>query len=281
MSGLAFGSRAGLWRRLLPVVAVIGVAIYLFPIYWMIVSGFKSSAEIFANPPTFFPVDPRLDAYQVVFGRENVLRYIANSLIIALPVVAISLTLGSMGAYGLSRLRSRWVDVVLIVILLLQIFPEALLATPIFILFQFAGILNTYLAVIIATASKTLAFTLVVLRPMFRQVPVELEEAARVDGCTALQTFRIIVLPLMRVPLMVVGAIVFAQAYGQFVYPLTFINRQEMQPGTVGIYSFVGAEIADWNNIMAFATIFVLPILAMFLLIQSRIVSGLTAGALK
>jgi multiple sugar transport system permease protein len=281
MSGLSFGRATEIRRRGFTVIAVIGVAIYLFPIYWMIVSGFKSSAEIFARPPTFFPTELRLDAFHVVFGRENVLRYIANSLIIALPVVAISLTLGSMGAYGLSRLHSRWVDVVLILILLLQIFPEALLATPIFILFQYAGILNTYLAVILATASKTLAFALVVLRPMFRQVPIELEEAAHVDGCTGLQTFRIIVLPLMKVPLLVVGSIVFAQAYGQFVYPLTFLNRQDMQPGTVGIYSFVGAEIADWNNIMAFATIFVLPILVMFLVIQGRIISGLTAGALK
>lgn len=268
-------------NRILTVLGFVGVGLYLFPIYWMIISGFKPSAEIFSRPPTFFPAAPNLDAFNVVFTRENVLRYIVNSLIIALPVVAISLVLGSMGAYALSRLKSRWVDVVLVLILLLQIFPEALLATPIFIIFQYLDILNTYLAVILATASKTLAFTLVVLRPMFRQVPIELEQASYVDGCSRIQSFRIIVLPLMRIPLLVVGAIVFAQAYGQFVYPLTFINRQSMQPGTVGIYSFVGAEYADWHHVMAFSTVFVLPILVLFLLLQSKIVSGLTAGALK
>lgn len=268
-------------RITLPVLGVAGVAIYLFPIYWMLISGFKTSSEIFASPPTFFPERPTLDAFRVVFQRENVLRYITNSLLIALPVVGLTLLLGSMGAYALSRLRTRVIDIVLVTVLLLQVFPEALLATPIFIIFQSLGIVNTLLAVVLATASKSLAFALVVLRPMFRQVPIELEEASSVDGCRRWQTFLLIVLPLMRVPLLVVGSIVFAQAYGQFVYPLTLLNNQEMQPGTVGIYSFVAAEYADWDHVMAFSSVFVLPILIMFLLLQNRIVSGLTAGALK
>src|SRR4029453_4222573 len=101
---------------------------------------------------------------------------------------------------------------------------------------------NTFAAVILATTSKTLAFALIVLRPLFRQVPAELEEASLVDGCTPLQAFARIVVPLMAIPLMVVGALSFVQAYGQFVYALTFLSRQELQPATVGIYSFVGGE---------------------------------------
>src|SRR5262245_61760542 len=281
MSGRSIKPGTRCLHRIVPVVGALGVALYLFPIYWMLISGFKPAAEIFARPPTFFPNNPSLESYRVIFERENILRYMANSLVISFPVVAISLGLGSMGAYALSRLESRLVDAMLILILLLQVFPEALLATPMFIIFQSLGLLNTYLAVILATASKALAFALVVLRPMFKQVPEELEQASYVDGCSRLQTFWIIVLPLMRIPLLVVGAIVFAQAYGQFVYPLTLLNRQEMQPGTVGIYSFVGAEYADWNNVMAFSSVFVIPILVLFLLLQKKIVSGLTAGALK
>jgi multiple sugar transport system permease protein len=281
MSERSFKPGTGRFCRIVPVIGGLGVALYLFPIYWMLISGFKPAAEIFARPPTFFPNNPSLDSYRVIFERENILRYMANSLMISFPVVVIALGLGSMGAYALSRLKSRLVDAMLILILLLQVFPEALLATPMFIIFQSLGMLNTYLAVILATASKALAFALVVLRPMFKQVPEELEQASYIDGCSRLQTFWIIVLPLMRVPLLVVGAIVFAQAYGQFVYPLTLINRQEMQPGTVGIYSFVGAEYADWNNVMAFSSVFVIPILVLFLVLQNKIVSGLTAGALK
>jgi len=181
----------------------------------------------------------------------------------------------------MSRLRSLLIDVALITVLMLQVFPEALLVTPIFIIFRTIEMLNTFAAVILATASKTLAFALVILRPMFRQVPIELEEAALVDGCNRLKVFWLVVLPLMRIPLIVVGALSFVQAYGQFVYPLTLLSEQELQPATVGIYGFVGAEYADWHRVMAFSSVFVLPILVLFLLLQKRIVAGLTAGALK
>jgi multiple sugar transport system permease protein len=265
----------------LSIAAAALVAIYLFPIYWMFISGLKSTSEIFANPPTFIPREPTLSSFEYVFFRENVLRYLRNSLIIAIPVTALTLVLGSMGAYAMSRLRGRLVDVALVLVLLLQVFPEALLATPMFIIFKSLGILNTFLAVILATASKTLSFALVILRPMFRQVPFELEEASFVDGCTPMQTFRMIALPIMRIPLIVVGTLTFVQAYGQFVYAMTLLSQQELQPATVGIYSFVGAEYADWHRVMAFSSIFVLPILLLFLALQRRIVAGLTAGALK
>ena len=262
-------------------VGIAGVALYLFPIYWMFISGLKTASEIFANPPTLFPRNPTLDTYEYVIVRENVLRYLRNSLTIALPVTAITLVLGSMGGYAMCRIRSRIVDVALMTVLLLQVFPEALLATPMFIIFRTLEILNTFAAVILATASKTLAFALVILRPMFRQVPVEIEEASLVDGCSQFQSFWKIVLPLMRVPLIVVGSLSFVQAYGQFVYAFTLMSRNELQPATVGIYSFVGAEYADWHRVMAFSSVFVLPILVVFLLLQNKIVSGLTAGALK
>ncbi len=268
-------------RVALSVLGFAGVAVYLFPIYWMLISGFKSSAEIFANPPTFFPRAPNLDAFHSVFVQENIARYLRNSIIIAVPVTALTLFLGSMGAYAMSRIRSRLVDASLVLVLLLQVFPEALIATPMFIIFKSLGILNTFAAVILATTSKLLAFALVILRPMFLQVPHELEEASYVDGCTRFQAFWRIVLPLMRAPLLVAGAISFAQAYGQFVYPITLLTQQDLQPGSVGIYAFIGAEFADWHRVMAFASIYVLPILALFLLLQNKIVSGLTAGALK
>ena len=162
------------------------------------------------------------------------LRYLRNSLTIAIPVTLLTLILGSMGAYAMSRLRGRIVDIALITVLLLQVFPEALLATPMFIIFKSLDILNTFAAVILATASKTLSFALVILRPMFRQVPFELEEASFVDGCSPFQTFRLIVLPIMRVPLLVVGTLSFVQAYGQFVYAMTLMTQQELQPATVG-----------------------------------------------
>lgn len=262
-------------------IGVAGVVCYLFPVYWMLISGLKNSAEIFANPPSLFPTHPTLAAFEYVFAGENVARYMRNSLVIAIPVTVVTLVLGASGSYALSRLRTSLVDAALVLALILQIFPDALLATPMFIMFRHFGLLNTLTGVVLATSAKSLAFALVILRPMYRQVPMEIEEASRVDGCNTLQTFFRIVLPIMRVPLIVVGVLSFVQAYGQFVYPLTLLSRQELQPATVGIYSFIGAEYADWDRVMAFASVFALPVLILFLALQRKIVAGLTTGALK
>jgi multiple sugar transport system permease protein len=273
------GSRGTQW-----LCCVVGIAIvigYLFPVYWMFISGLKTSAEIFADPPSMVPQHPTLSAFRFVFERENVARYMRNSLAIAIPVTVVTLVLGSSGAYALSRLRTSLVDVALVVALILQIFPDALLATPMFIMFRHFNLLNTFTGVVLATSAKSVAFALVILRPMYRQVPIEIEEASRVDGCNTFQTFWRIVLPIMRVPLIVVGVLSFVQAYGQFVYPLTLLSKQELQPATVGIYSFIGAEYADWDHVMAFASVFALPVLILFLLLQRKIVAGLTTGALK
>jgi hypothetical protein len=135
--------------------------------------------------------------------------------------------------------------------------------------------------VVLATGARSLAFALVIFRPMYRQIPIEIEEASRVDGCTTFPTFCRVVLPIMRIPLIVVGGLSFVEAYGQFVYPLTMPTNQDLQPATVGIYGFIGAEDADCACVMAPAFVFALPVLALFLALQQKIVAGLTIGALK
>ena len=128
---------------------------------------FQELGGDFRQPADLLPQGPNLDAFHSVFVQENIARYLLNSVIIAVPVTLLTLALGSMGAYAMSRMRSRLVDVALVAVLLLQVFPEALIATPIFIIFKSMGLLNTFPAVILATTSKTLAFALVILRPMF------------------------------------------------------------------------------------------------------------------
>lgn len=268
-------------RLVLMVAGIALTALYLFPVYWMIVSGFKTSAEIFASPPTFFPRAPTLESFRWIFENANVALYLVNSTIIAGSVSAITIVLGAVGGYALARLKTRLVDAALIFILMMQTFPEALLATPMFTLFKAVDLLNTQLAVILATTSKTLALALIVLRPVMRQIPRELEEAAWVDGYGVWGSFWRVVLPAARNGLIVVGVIAFIQAFGEFVYPLAFTTKSELHPATVGLYGFIGAEYADWHRVMAFATVFTLPVLVLFLILQQKIVSGLTAGAVK
>ena len=137
------------------------------------------------------------------------------------------------------------------------------------------------LAVIIAIAAKSMPFFVVLVRATFMSVPIELEEAAMVDGNSRIGAFFHIVLPLARNGILVSAILIFMQAFGEFVYSKSIIQAIEYQPASVGLYSFMGPNTNEWNNIMAFATMYVTPILALFVLLQRRIVSGLTSGALK
>ncbi|MCY6379618.1 carbohydrate ABC transporter permease [Hoeflea prorocentri] len=276
-----FGTFTGYRSLILFAIGITLVSIYLFPVYWMVISALKTSTEIFVRPPTFVPEAPTLENFLWIAEQPKLLTFLANSFIIATFTTIITLILGSIGAYAMARWRSWVVDAALVLVLVMQAFPEALLATPLFLLFKQVDLLNTYTGVILATSTKTLTLALVVLRPMFAQVPKELEEAAFVDGCNSFQSFIQIVLPIMLPGLLVIGALCFILAYGQFVYPLSLTTRADLHPATVGLYGFVGAEYADWHRVMAYATIVVSPVVVLFLLLQRRIVGGLTAGALK
>jgi multiple sugar transport system permease protein len=256
-------------------------AFYLFPVYWIVSSALKTSNEVNAAIPTLWPHEPTLAAFRWIFERENVGLYLYNSLIISVGTTALTLLLATGAAYALSRVRSMWMDAVLIGVMLSQVLPPPLLVTPMFVIFRQLDLVNTYTAVILATTSKTLPFAVIMLRTTFAQIPIEIEEAARVDGASRLSAFTRVTLPLARVGYIVVGTLVFLLAYGEFVYPVSLMNKQSLQPATVGLYGFVGADYSDWGNAMAFASVMVLPVLAVFIALQKHIVSGLTAGALK
>jgi multiple sugar transport system permease protein len=278
---LTRGEPVPLRQWLLMAIGILIAVAYLFPVYWMVVSALKTSGEVNAAVPTLFPHEPTLKAFRWIFERENIARYLGNSLIIAGGATVLTLLLATGAAYALSRVRSVWMDAVLVGIMLSQVLPPPLLVTPMFVIFRQLDLVNTYSAVILATASKTLPFAVIMLRTTFAQIPIEIEEAARVDGCSRLIAFLRVTLPLARVGYIVVGSLVFLLAYGEFVYAISLMNKQSMQPATVGLYGFVGADYSDWGNAMAFATVMVLPVLIIFVALQKRIVSGLTSGALK
>ena len=255
--------------------------VYMFQVYWMVISALKTSSEVNAAVPTLFPHTPTLDAFRWIFEREKIGRYLANSFYISMATTLLTLFLASGAGYALSRVRSFWMDAILVGVMLSQVLPPALLVTPMFVILRQLDLVNTYTAVILATTSKTLPFAVIMLRTTFAQIPIEIEEAARVDGCSRLMAFIRVTLPLARVGFIVVGALVFLLAYGEFVYPVSLMNKQAMQPATVGLYGFVGADYSDWGNAMAFASVMVLPVLLIFIVLQKKIVSGLTAGALK
>ncbi|MDE3813905.1 carbohydrate ABC transporter permease [Sinorhizobium meliloti] len=269
-------------NRLMLAVALVLAAIYLFPLYWMYITALKTGSAMFATPPKFWPSEPQWSIYAFVWESRNMARYLWNSLVIAFGSVALIAVLGVGCAYVLARYRNVWVDIGLFLILMLQVLPASLMVTPIFVGFSQVGLLDTpRLAVILAIAAKSMPFFVVLVRATFMSVPMELEEAALVDGNTRIGAFFNIVLPLARNGILVSAILIFMQAFGEFVYSKSMIQAVELQPASVGLNTFMGPNTNEWNNIMAYATIYVTPILAAFILLQRRIVSGLTSGALK
>ncbi|AIC31706.1 MULTISPECIES: carbohydrate ABC transporter permease [Rhizobium] len=268
--------------RLMLAISIVMAAIYLFPLYWMYITALKSGSEMFATPPSFWPAAPQWGTYTYVWESRGMGRYLWNSLVIALGSVALITLLGVGCAYVLARYRNVWVDIGLFLILMLQVLPASLMITPIFVGFSQIGMLSyPRLAVIIAVAAKSMPFFVILVRATFMSVPQELEEAALVDGNSRVGAFFNIVLPLARNGILVSAILIFMQAFGEFVYSKSMIQAVDLQPASVGLNSFMGPNTNEWNNIMAYATMYVTPILAIFVLLQRRIVSGLTSGALK
>ena len=269
-------------NRFMLAIAIIMAAIYLFPLYWMCITALKTGSEMFATPPSFWPSTAQWNTFVYVWESRNMGRYLWNSTIIAFGSVALIAVLGTGCAYVLARYRNGWVDIGLFLILMLQVLPASLMITPIFVGFSQVGLLDyPRFAVILAIAAKSMPFFVVLVRATFMAVPMELEEAALVDGNSRIGAFFNIVLPLARNGILVSAILIFMQAFGEFVYSKSMIQNVELQPASVGLNSFMGPNTSEWNNIMAYAIMYVTPILAIFVLLQRRIVSGLTSGALK
>lgn len=263
-------------------VALALAAIYLFPLYWMYVTSLKSGSEIFANPPTFWPVDPDPSVYPTVWERRSMPGYLWNSFVIAAGVTGITVVLGTGCAYVLARYRNGWIDIGLFCVLMLQVLPASVMITPLFVGFSQLGLLNSpRFAVILAASAKAMPFFVVLVRATFMSVPRELEEAALVDGNSRIGAFFSIVLPLARNGILVCAILTFMSAFGEYIYAKSIIQDPTLQPASVGLSGFLGPNSSDWSGIMAYSAIYVTPILVAFVILQRRIVSGLTSGALK
>ncbi|KFC66433.1 ABC transporter, membrane spanning protein (Sugar) [Devosia sp. LC5] len=263
-------------------IALALAAVYLFPLYWMYVTSLKSGSEIFANPPSFWPAAPNANIYADVWARRTMSTFLWNSVIIASGVTAITVILGTGCAYVLARYRSAWIDLGLFAILMLQVLPASVMITPLFVGFNQIGLLNyPRTAVVLAAAAKAMPFFVVLVRATFMSVPRELEEAALVDGNSRVGAFFFIVLPLARNGILVCAILTFMSAFGEYIYSKSIIQSPLLQPASVGLSGFLGPNSSDWNAIMAYSAIYVTPILLVFVILQRRIVSGLTSGALK
>ncbi len=257
------------------------LALFLFPIYWFYITGLKGQAELDAYPPTLWPHEPTANFLRVMRA-VPVASYLSNSLLIALGTSLLTMTIGVGASWSLVRFRSRWVDMLILVIIILQMLPAALMATPLYVIFSNLGLLDTRLSVVLAASAKTIPFVIVLLRPSFIKIPKDLIEAASMDRCTGWRLLYYVAFPLVRNAALVTFVLVFMQSYGEFIFSRSFLQSSDKLPATVGlVVQFFGTFTKDISGAMAFGAIYLTPILAVFVVVQRHLISGLTAGAVK
>ncbi len=256
--------------------------IMIFPLYWVIVSSLKNTAELFRTPPTLFPLQIDWTPYITNFVQnQDMLHYMANSLYIALGTTILTLVLAAPIAYALARLPIRGKNIFLLAFLIAQMFPSIMLALPLFVMFTRIGLVNSQPAVILAVTTRTLPFAALILRPFFLTLPRELEDAAFIDGCNLWSAFYRIILPLSRPGMLTVAALTFLMGWSDFLFPLTLISDDSKRPLTLGLYKFISEYGSRWNDLMAVSTVAAIPIILVFIFAQKYITSGLVAGAVK
>jgi ABC-type glycerol-3-phosphate transport system permease component len=260
------------------VAVVLGAA---FPFVWMLSTSLKLPADTFTRVPKLIPPHFTGENYTKVFQGTLLSRYFGNSLYIALLVTLLSIWLATMAAYAISRFRFPGRRAITLSILGVQMFPSVVLIIPLFIVMRNMQLLNTHLSLIVSYTTFTLPLCIWVLKGFFDEIPRELEEAALIDGCSNGAAFFRVILPLTLPGIAATGIYAFIGAWNEFVFAMTFINRDELNTMPVGLTTFFGQFTVEWNQLMAASVLFTLPSLLFFVLARKYLAAGVTSGAVK
>ncbi|NBC96141.1 MAG: ABC transporter permease subunit [Deinococcus-Thermus bacterium] len=269
-----------LWRIVFYVLVAAMIIYTVFPFYWAIVSSLKAGSALFEVD--FVPPDPAWTNYVSVFEGAFE-RNILNSVIVSFFTVVISLFLAVTASYALGRIYFRGRSTILLVVLGVSMFPQVAVLSGLFELIRFLNLYNNLAGLVLSYLIMTLPFTVWVLTTFMRELPKELEEAAIVDGANPWQTITQVFMPLMGPALATTGLLAFIQAWNEFLFALTFTLSDVTRTVPVAIALITGASQFElpWGNIMAASVIVTVPLIVLVLIFQRKIVSGLTAGAVK
>src|SRR5215471_12315886 len=277
-------SRGGFpWRKVGRYTAVVVIVfIAIAPLYWSFATAVKSGLELNASPPTLFPHTFSLENFQSDLALSTFTHDLLNSTIIATVTTLLALIVGILAAYAIARTKFHGKGFVLGLTLSVSLIPLIAMVGPLFV--AFTGpipVYNTYIALIIPDLVISLPITVWFMTSFFRDLPPDLEEAARVDGASRMRALWEIIVPLTAPGVFAAAILTFITVYNDFIFGLTLTADESAQPITVGVSRFAGEHTIPWGEIAAAAVIVTVPLAILVLILQRRIVSGLTAGAVK
>jgi multiple sugar transport system permease protein len=260
--------------------ALLGVAI-LLPVYWMLVTALRPDADLFSYPPRVLPRSLDVRLALATFAGTPILTWLGNSAVVAVSTTLVAGVLGIPAGYALSRHDRRGVRAVAGLTLVTQMMPPLLLLVPMFLVYQRVGLLDSLLALVLTDVAWVLPLTVWMMKSMFDTIPLELDDAARVDGCSPLAALLRVVVPLALPGLGAVAIYAFIETWDEFLFARTFVVSSERWTASVGLYSFEGQYVVPQQQVMAAAILFSLPPMVLFLFVRRAFIAGLGAGAVK
>lgn len=268
--------------RALLYVGILGLAAQaLLPLLWMLSTSLKPPREVLATPPTLIPAAPTLENFARLLNQTAFVSYFLNSMTVAGLTVLLTMAVGSAGAYSLTRFAFRGRESIARLILCTYMFAPIMIVVPIYILARRAGIVDTHTALVLSYSSFCLPFSLWLLRAFFQSIPLELEEAALVDGAGRLRALIYIVAPLALPGLIATSIFTFTLAWNDYIFTRILIISDELKTLPVGVQDLFSAAVVDWGLVMAAGMLITIPALAFFMAVQRHLIAGWGTGGLK
>ena len=277
-------ARGGFMHLLGYAILIIVAALVLVPLAFAVLGGFKSNNQLVGDPGAIIPSPWVLSNYtDILFGPSAIVfwREVLNSLIVAIIAVTATVIPASLAAFAFARIAFRGREATYTLFTFGLLFPAAVAILPLYILVRDLGLSGNFLGVALPEAAFGLPLTIIILRPFFRSIPVELEDAARMDGCTTFGFFWRVLLPLARPAIATVSVLATVTTWNAFLLPLILLNGEDQWTLPLGVMNFSGTYTADQARILAFTVLAILPAVLFYAVAERQIVRGLTAGSVK